>query len=172
MRKLILQAMILAAIITGCILLCSPAKAEPADALRLYVGANAVWLDGPGAAWPVDGEVSGNLAASLSPHITLVGGLYYGFANSYVRWDGGPRVTVTDVDNPNFDMFLGLDYRGGSIDAVQPSEWAPYAGVGLRPWPQTHPNWTFGAKSGLGLTSNRTLSTIAIRYMLPVSLFH
>ena len=170
MRRIILKAAVLAALVVGSILVCKPAHAAPADALRLYAGANTIWLDGPGAEWPVDFEATGNAAASLSPHITLTGGLYYGFGHSYLRYDGGVRVTATDVANPDFDIFLGLEYRGGSIDAFQPSEWAPYAGVGWRPKPDAWPNVTVGAKSSLGLTTDRTNSTLFLRYMLPLNL--
>lgn len=172
MRKLILQATLLAIIILGCIVVAQPARSAPADALRLYAGANAVWLDGPGAAFPADFEASGNASASLSPHLTLTGALAYGFSNSYLRWDGGVRVTATDAANPDFDLSLGIEYRGGSISAVQPSEWAPYAAVGWRPDPVRWPAVTLGAKSSLGLTSDRTVSYLAVRYMLPVELFH
>ena len=166
MRKLLIQTAILAAIIAACVLLAQPAKSAPADALRLYAGANAVWLDGPGTAWPVDVEASGNAAASLSPHLTLTGSLAYGFSHSYLRGDGGVRVTATDAANPDFDLFLG-----GSVAAVQPSEWAPYAGVGWRPNPARWPALSVGAKSSLGLTSDRTMSTVAVRYALPFNLF-
>lgn len=173
MRKIVQQLTILLLIILGCVLLGAPnAHSAPADALRLYVGGNAAWLDGPGADFPADFEASGNAAASLSPHIALTGGLAYGFTHSYLRWEGGARVTATDAANPNFDVFLGVDYRGGSTSAVQPSEWAPYAGLGWRPNPERWPALTLGAKSSLGLTSDRTLSIVAVRYMLPVSLFH
>lgn len=173
MRKLFIEALILAAVTLGALLFIpSSSFGAPADALRLYAGANAVWLDGPGAEFPADFEASGNASASLSPHLTLTGGLAYGFSNSYLRWDGGVRVTATDAANPDFDLALGIEYRGGSISAVQPSEWAPYAAVGWRPDPDRWPALTLGAKSSLGLTSDRTVSYLAVRYMLPVELFH
>jgi len=147
------------------------AHSAPADALKLYAGVNGAWLDGPGAAFPADIEAAGTASASLSPHLTLTGGLAYGFSHSYLRGDGGVRVTATDADNPDFDVFLGIEYRGGSIAAVQPSEWAPYAGIGWRPNPARWPNLTLGAKSSLGLSSDRTLTYVAARYSLPVNLF-
>lgn len=165
MKRIILAAL------AALTLTASSALAAPADALRLYAGANGVWLDGPGSGFPADFEASGTAAVSLSPHLTATGGLYYGLSHSYLRGDGGVRVTATDVSNPNFDVFLGLDYRGGSINAVQPSEWAPYAGIGWRPNPARWPALTVGAKSSLGLSSNRTVSTVAVRYQLPVNLF-
>ncbi|HNB60463.1 MAG TPA: hypothetical protein PK308_09110 [Phycisphaerales bacterium] len=165
MKRLILAAL------AALTLTASLAYSAPADALRLYAGANGVWLDGPGAGFPADFEASGTAAFSLSPHLTATGGLYYGLSHAYLRGDGGVRVTATDASNPNFDVFLGIDYRGGSVNAVQPSEWAPYAGIGWRPNPARWPALTIGAKSSLGLSSNRTLSTVAIRYQLPVNLF-
>lgn len=171
MRLILKRLALLAAIIGACVLLAQPARSAPADALRLYAGANAAWLDGPGAAFPVDVEGAGTAAASLSPHLTLVGGLAYGFSHSYLAWDGGVRVTATDAANKDFDMFLGIEYRGGSTAAVQPSEWASYAGVGWRPNPARWPNLTLGAKSSLGLTSDRTRTLVAVRYALPINLF-
>jgi len=163
--------MLIAVLALFALTLAATVQAAPADALRLYAGANGVWLDGPGSGFPADLEASGTASVSLSPHLTATGGLYYGFSHSYLRGDGGVRVTATDSSNPNFDVFLGIDYRGGSVAAVQPSEWAPYAGIGWRPNPARWPSLTIGAKSSLGLTSNRTLSTVAVRYMLPVNLF-
>lgn len=171
LRRLLMRATLLAAIIAACMLLCAPAHSAPADALRLYAGVNGAWLDGPGAAFPAEFEAAGTAAASLSPHLTLTGGLAYGFTHSYLRGDGGVRVTATDASNPNFDLFLGIEYRGGSIAAVQPSEWAPYAGVGWRPSPERWPALTVGAKSSLGLTSDRTMTTVAARWALPLNLF-
>ena len=168
-RKLLIQLAIATALVAGCILLWpAPSKAAPADALRLYAGANAVWLDGPGAAWPADFEASGNAAASLSPHLTLTGSLAYGFSHSYVRWNAGPAVTVTDVDNPNLSVDLGIGYRGGSTNDVNPNEWAPYTAVGWRPNPAKWPNVLLGGRAGLGLTSNRTLLTLGVRYSIPL----
>ena len=139
-----------------------------AESVHVYGGANGAWLNGPGAAFPADFEAGGSVSASLSPHISLVGSSFYGFSHSYTRWDGGARVTATDVDNPNFNVYLGIRYRGGSKADVQPNEWAPDAGFGWRPDPKRWPNITVGADAGYGLDSDRVLSYLAIRYQLPL----
>lgn len=138
------------------------------DVLRASAGVNAVWLDGPGTQFPADVEAAGQASASLSPHLSLVSSLGYGFSHSYFRWDGGARVTATDVNNPNFNVYLGIRYRGGSIAAVQPNEWAPDAGVAWKPNPTAWPNFVVGADAGYGLQSNRVLTYLALRYLLPI----
>lgn len=133
---------------------------------RAAVGANGVWLDGPGAAIPQDVEAAANASVSLSPHLSVVGNGAYGFSHSYVRGDIGARVTATDVDNPNFNAFLGMEYRTGSKDAVRPAEWAPNAGFGWKPAPASHPRVVVGAKAGYGLQSQRVLAYVGLRYLL------
>lgn len=133
---------------------------------RASVGVNGVWLDGPGAAIPQDFEGAGNLSLSLSPHLSVVGNGAYGFSYSYVRGDIGARVTATDVDNPNFNAFLGIKYRVGSKDEVRPAEWAPNAGFGWKPAPALWPQLVVGADAGYGLQSQRVLAYLAVRYLL------
>lgn len=136
--------------------------------VHVYTGANAAWLNGPDVADPGDVEAGGSASASLSPHITLVAGSFYGFTHQYVRWDGGVRITATDVNNPNFDVYLGARYRGGSKAEVQPNEWAPDAGFGWRPSPARFHNITLGADAGYGLQSKGVLSYLWARYQLPL----
>jgi len=151
------------------ILLSAPACAATfGQVVRVAVGANGAWLDGAGAAFPVEFEAGGTAATSLSPHISAVGGLHYGFAHSYFRWNGGFRVTATDVDNPDFNVFLGIQYRDASKSAVGPGEWAPEAGFGWRPAPALWPNVVVGGNAGYGLQSNRVVSYLALRYLLPI----
>jgi hypothetical protein len=146
-------------------LLALPAQAARfSDVARFAVGVNGAWLDGPGSAFPADFEASGNAALSLSPHISAVGGLAYGFSRSYFRYNAGARVTATDVDNQNFNVFLGARYRGGSTADVRPNEWEVDAGFGWRPAPDIWPRIVVGVDSGLGLQSNRSLTVAAIRY--------
>ena len=139
------------------------------DVVRLSAGANGVWLYGTGSAFPADFEASGNASASLSPHLSGVGSVAYGFSHSYVRYDAGFRVTATDVENPNFNVYLGVRYRGGSKDAVRPSEWAPDAGFGWKPNPVTWPNIVVGADAGYGLESERVITYLAVRYLFPLN---
>ena len=148
--------------------LCFAASAHAGAVDHLYAGVNGAWLDGPNASWPADVEAGGAVAASLSPHLSLKGETFYGFSHSYVRWDGSVCATVTDVDNPNLSVGLGIGYRGGSTIAVQPNEWAPYASVGWKPNPARWPNILVGGRASLGLDSNRTLVTLGLRYQIPL----
>lgn len=142
-----------------------PAQAAKfSEVVSFAVGANAAWLHGPDAGWAVEPEVGGGAHASLSPHISLVGGAYYGLTESYLRWAGGVRVTATDVDNRNFNVFIGLRRRGGSEASVRPDEWEADAGFGWRPSPEAFPRIVLGVDSGVGLKSNRSLTVAAIRY--------
>ena len=141
------------------------AHTASADAVySAYVGGGGAWLDGPASAFPADVEASGRLAASLSPHISAVGGLDYGFTHSYARYHGGARVTTMDVMNPDFNTFLGIEYRGGSKPEVGPSEWAPEAGFGWRAFKSNWPRLLLTGDAGYGLTSKRVLVSLGIRY--------
>ncbi len=135
---------------------------------HVYAGANGAWLNGAGSAFPADIEAGGSASASLSPHLSAVGEGFYGFSHSYFRWSGGVRATVTDVTNKNLSMGLGIRYRGGSIRAVRPNEWAPDVSVGWRPDPVRWPNVLVGGDAGYGLQSNRMLVTLGLRYNVPL----
>lgn len=169
MRKLVIQATILAGIVAACILLCSPAHPATLDEIvHVSAGVNGAWLQGPGAEFPADIEAGGVAWASLSPHLTTFADVFYGFDHSYVRWDGGVKMTATDVDNPNFNLYLAVKYRGGSESALQPSEWAAGSGIGWRPNPVKWPRIVVGADAAYGLQSNRLISYLALRYEIPL----
>jgi len=153
-------------LLVAAIVLAAALPARAAEVFKANAAVNSVWLDGPGTEFPADVEAGATASASLSPHISLVGLGVYGFSNSYLRWNGGVRVAATDVENPNFNVFLGLGYRGGSTSAVQPNEWAPDAGVGWKPSPKSWPRLTLGADAGYGLESKRVLAYLALRYSL------
>lgn len=148
--------------------LCFPLKAhaEPKGLLTLAAGVNGVWPSGADIAFPSAFEAGATASSSLSPHISAVASTFYGFGEEYVRWDAGGRVTATDVDNPDFNIYLGIRYRGGSKASVQPSEWAPDAGFGWAPF--QNKNIILGADAGYGLDSKTVLSIVALRYRFPV----
>ena len=153
------------AVLVALAALCFHRPAEAAGKLTLALAGNGTWLNGPDSAFPRDVEAGGTVATSLSPHISLVGSSFYGFKENYVRYQGGARITATDVNDPNFNVFLGLQYRGGSQSAVGPSEGAPDAGFGWKPnksWPKV----VLGADAGYGLQSNRVIASVALRYLI------
>lgn len=161
-------SMLLALAAVLLVLLAWPAHAGKA---LLYgsVGANGAWLTGPAAAWPADLEAQGNVWASISPHMDLYANGVYGFTHSYLRGEGGVKVTATDVENRNFNLYLKVGYRGGSIDALQPAEWAYGAGFGWCPLPEQFPRFLIVGDAGQGHTTDRTIAYLGGRYYFPIT---
>jgi hypothetical protein len=139
-----------------------PALASPV--IKVAAGVNGVWLDGPAVDFAKDIEAGAVAAASLSPHLSLVGHGFYGFTQNYVRYDGEGRITASDATNPNFNLYLGMRYRNGSTAAVRPGEWAPDAGLGWRPSPTHWPHVILGADAAYGLTTQKVISYAAVRF--------
>jgi hypothetical protein len=135
--------------------------------LHAAAAVNGAWLDGTNAAFPADFEAGGTVWSSLSPHLSVVGQVLYGFSHSYIREQVGVRVTTSDVLNPNFNTFLGVVYRGGSIGALRPYEWAPDAGFGLKPLADRYPNLALVGEASYGLQSSRLFAQAGFRWTLP-----
>jgi hypothetical protein len=136
--------------------------AHAGDLASLYVGANGVFLaDGPFNS-DVEGQFNGKV--SLSPHLSAVGSAGYGVVNRYWRSAIGARVTSTDVENPNFSVGLGIQYRTYGMKAMGPNEWAPDVSVGYRPWPKQLPRVIVGAQGWYGLTSEKAGMELAARW--------
>jgi len=110
---------------------CRPAHvANLWQATTFGVGVQGAWYDGTEDG---DIEADGKAAMSLTPHISLVGGLAYGFGHTYLRESVGARITATDVDDQTFSVGLGLSrhFRSepGGLD-----EWAGEAAIGWKPF--------------------------------------
>lgn len=134
---------------------------EPA--IKLYAGGNAIWYDGV-YDLPSDFELGGSGRASLSPHISLVSGVYYGIDHSYLRGAAGLRMTATDVNDPDFSVGFGIARHASTEPAIRPEEWATDATVGWRPWPVTMPKVVVGAQGSYGLTSRQASLLAGLRY--------
>jgi hypothetical protein len=144
-----------------------PALPQPARVFGAALVANGVWYDGE---VPITSDVEAGLAlrASLSPHISLVGSSAYGLANDYWRYAAGIRMTATDVDNRDFSVGLGFQYRGSYDGKLAPDEWAPDATIGWRPWPTTLPDIILSGHAWYGIDTNRAGALAGIRYVLPL----
>lgn len=160
MRKLLLFLIALMAL--------SPFAAAAQDAdkpeasvISLGVGGNGIWCS-DAIPFAADVEAAGNAAASLSPHLSLVGGGAWGFAHSYLRGNIGARVTATDADNPDFSVGFGISYRVASAEFQ--NEWTPEAAVGWRPWPERFPQVTMVGVGWYGMDSHETAATIGVRW--------
>jgi hypothetical protein len=132
------------------------------DLASLYLGANGVFLNNGPFNSDVEGQFNGKV--SLSPHLTAVGSADYGVINRYWRSAIGGRVTSTDVENPNFSIGLGVQYRTYGMKAMGPNEWAPDVSVGYRPWPKQLPRVIVGAQGWYGLSSEKAGMELAARY--------
>jgi hypothetical protein len=140
--------------------LAAPAFADPV--LNVHAAANAVWFDDD--AKPSDFEVGATGSASLSPHISVVGGIFAGVANSYVRANPGIRITATDVERQDFSIGLGIAYQLSS-ESARPQEWTPNVALGWGPW-KSLPRLTVGGEFGYGLESETAFAIAAARYSI------
>ena len=144
------------------------AAADLSDVVSIYAGFNGTWLDGPAVAFPSDFEAGGRANASLSPHISVGSAVYYGFRNTYVRWEVGPRITVTDTENKDFSVGLGASYHGGSEPSVLPEEWVADASFGWRPSPNTFPRLIVVGQGGYGFTTSKARAILGLRWRIPL----
>lgn len=167
-RKLLLQAVILAAILIACFLLAPPARAG-SPLLYGSVGGNGAWLTGVDASWPADFEANGNVWASLSPHIDVGADAQYGFSHAYLAGSGWVKVTASDVDSRDFSLFLSAAYRGGSIAAFQPSEWALGAGFGWVPSPERFKRFLITGRAERGQRTGGVIARLGGRYYFPIT---
>jgi hypothetical protein len=146
------------------LLMCATtASAEPV--LKMYAGANGVVYHGE-AGFPNDFELGGTARASLSQHLALVGGAWYGLGESYMRGTVGARATATDVTNPNFSIGFGAEYQASSKPEIRSEEWLATASVGWRPYPESMPKVIIGAQGAYGLSSETATGMICLRYLL------
>lgn len=140
----------------------------PAHAANLWqattfgVGVQGAWFNGTDNG---DIEAAGKAAVSITPHISVVGGLAYGFAATYLRESVGARITATDVNDQTFSMGIGMSrhFRSepGGLD-----EWAGEAAIGWKPFTSSRVLVT--ALAAYGLDSRDPFVTAGV--VLPVSI--
>lgn len=158
----------------GLALFLAPLARAGEQPFHVAVAANGLWLEGTGPNFPTSLEAGGTAWASLTPHLTVNAGTFFGLSHSYVRWQAEPRLTISDADNPNINAYLGVRLRGASTTDFGPTEWALAAGAGWRPFPNkgltTSPwdNFTLGVDGAVGHTSNLFVATICARYEIPL----
>lgn len=159
-----LAAAVLALLVTIlAVLLWAPAaRADTEPVLKLYAGANGVWYDGPNG-FPSDYEAVLAPRISLTPHLSLVGSAAYGFIHQYTRGGGGARVTITDVNDPNFSIGLGGEYQVSNDHSLRPEEWTSTVNIAWKPWAG---KLIIGAQGAYGFDSDKAWATVAARYPL------
>ena len=149
------------AIIAALVLWVSPVAAE--EVVKIHAGANVVWFDD--MAKPSDVELGGTVGASLSQHISIVGGAWFGIDKSYLRGTVGPRITVSDPANKDLSIGLGFEYQASSEPVTRSEEWTGLATIGLRPWPQV-PQVVIGAQAGYGMDTGDASLLVGVRYRI------
>lgn len=155
------------AVVLACVLFFNPAPvsaagASPLEAVSLSVGVSERWLDGGGLPSSHDFEAIGNAALGITNHLDVTGGIAYGFAGAYVRGHADVRISATDVNDPTFNVWLGV----GRYFSEQPSdglnEWAGKAGLGWKPLARLP--FILGLTAGYGLDTERRTVTAGLVY--------
>ena len=144
-----------------------PAEASTNGVMSAYVGGNAAWWV-EADPYQADAELTGSLSASLSPHISLVGGAEWGLCNSYVRGHAGARITVTDVNDQNFSIGVGAQYRMASKAVLRPNEWAADVSVGYVPLPDKYPRLSLVGQGWYGFDTHRAGALLGARWRFPL----
>lgn len=133
-----------------------------APVVQFGVGANGVWYDAT-VPMPSDFEAAGNGSVSLSPHISAVGGAYYGFEHRYTRGSVGLRFTTSNADDPYFSVSVGGAYHFSSNESIRPGGIAPEVSVGWVPWPKTMSRVSIVSNSSYNLRANQAFITAGVR---------
>jgi hypothetical protein len=158
------QALILSSL-TLLLVLCATAHAGESvwSAASFSVGAQGRWLDGITTTANADLELAGNAAISLTPHVSITGGVAYGLGDQYGRAQADARICATDVDDPAFNAWIGVGryFSKRSTDGLD--EWAGKSGIGWHPikLPDGKPRpWLLGLTAAVGLETNRPSLTL------------
>jgi len=116
--------------------------------------------------YPSDYELGGAVAASLSPHISAVGGAWYGLGESYTRGTVGVKITATDANDRDFSIGIGSQYNASTDNDLRPQGWDGNATVGWRPYPQRLPRVVLVAQGAYLFDAETAFMTIGVRYAL------
>lgn len=142
------------------LILAAPVAAEPV--VYVYAGANGIWND---AGLPDDFELGGTLDASLSEHISLPVQLYAGLDNGYARFAPGVLVKLSDADQQNFSIGVGVQRQMCSRPEFVPEEWQARVAIGFNPIAH-NPKLVLGGEGTYGLETENTGALIAFRYRI------
>lgn len=133
------------------------------EATSIGVGGGGVWVEeGSGPVFK-DAEAVGRGAISVTPHVSLVGGLAYGVDRSYLRGSAGFRLTATDVNNPDFSIGVGISRHWASEEGIM-DEAAAEAAVGWRPVPGR--SFILTGLAAYGIDTGRQIFSAAVVFPL------
>lgn len=131
-----LCTMILTAAVALLLLFSPAARADSIFGAAL--GINGVFTDQD--VRPGGYEAGAAVKASLSPHLSGIGGVWYGITpdvdDEYARATVGFNITATDVNRRDFSIAVGGHYQVSTNESAQPEAWYWHATLGWQPLPQ------------------------------------
>lgn len=150
-------------VISAAVLLAVLAGSAQADKIVYSAGlaGQGVWFSENARPSDFEGGVKG--AASLSPHISAVGSALFGFQHSYTSGKAGLRFTVSDAENRDFSIGVGIQRQFSSEPALRPEGWRPDVSLGWKPWPQS-PRVLLTALGDVGLEDGEPSVAAGITY--------
>lgn len=163
-RRLVIGSAIVTLALVGLGFLCTPSHAANVwQSTTFGIGAQGAWYN---SADNGDLEATGRAALSVTPHISVVGGLAYGFSGTYLRENIGARITATDVNDQTFSVGLGVSRHFASEHGHSLEEWAGEAAVGWKP--MVNSNLIVTALAAYGIDSRTPFVTAGV--VLPVKI--
>lgn len=145
-------------------LLCMP-RAHAASlwqATSLSVGGAGRWLHQDGAQKASDFEGIANVALSLTPHVSITGGVAHGLNRSYTREYVDARITATDPNRPDFNIWIGAGRYFSAHEGDGLDEYAGKAGIGWTPLAGRP--FIVGLTSGVGFDTGRAQTSVSLTY--------
>lgn len=152
------------ALISLLICLAVPSHADIWNAASLGIGAGGGWLVQSGENTEANFEATGKGALSLTPHVSFVGSIAWGFQDSYLRGSVGARITATDVKDETFSVGIGVSKHLASEPGHSLDEWAGEAAIGWKPFARSE--FIVTALAARGFDSGDAFVTAGVVYPL------
>jgi hypothetical protein len=163
-RKTIIAWIGFLAVLLAIGFMCKPAHAANIWESTVFgVGAQGAWLD---TADNGDFEATGRAALSVTPHISAVGGVAYGFSGTYLRESIGVRVTATDVNDQTFSVGVGIS-RHFRSEPGGLQEWAGETAIGWKPLANS--SFVVTALAAYGIDTHTPFVTAGVIFPVKIS---
>jgi len=140
---------------------------SPWSATSFSVGGQGRWLSRGGLPNDSQVEAVGNVAFSLTPHVSLTGGVAYGFQDAYARSQVDARITASNPDDENFNVWVGAGRYFTRYESDGLDEWAGKGGIGWRLF-DAKP-FILGATSAYGFDTGRQCFSASLVYVFKIA---
>jgi len=128
---------------------------SPFESIKFAAGAQEKWLTSSESR---DFEATIDAAVPITGHLSVTGGLAYGFAGAYVRGLVDARLTSTDSWDQDFKIWVGAGKFFSDDISDGLNEWAGKAGVEYKLLPRFPV--VFGLSAAYGLDTDRRQVTL------------